>query len=154
MDDKLIMTQQGQDELKKELEERKTKTRTSVADEIETARQQGDLSENSAYKHALENKEFNEARISQLEDMINNSEINAKNKKGVVGIGSKVKIQNTGDNTTTEFAIVGQSESDPAKGKISNSSPIGAALMDKKTGDKVEVELPAGKVVFVIKQIK
>jgi len=153
MDDKLIMTQKGQDELKKELEERKLKTRKTVADEIETARQQGDLSENSAYKNALENKEFNEVRISQLEDMINNSEITAKNKKGVVGIGSKVKIQNSGDNSITEFAIVGQSESDPAKGKISNSSPIGAALMDKKVGETVAVELPAGKVVFVIKQI-
>jgi len=153
MDDKILLTGKGLKDLQAELEERKTVVRKQIADEIEVARQQGDLSENSAYKQAMENKEFNENRITILEGMINNSEIVKANKTNKVGIGSRVKVVSTSNRNESEYTVVGQSESDPAKGKISIISPIGAALNGKKVGDKVSVDLPAGKIIFEIKKI-
>jgi len=85
--------------------------------------------------------------------MINNSEIVKANKTNKVGIGSRVKVVSTSNRNESEYTVVGQSESDPAKGKISIISPIGAALNGKKVGDKVSVDLPAGKIIFEIKKI-
>src|SRR3990172_12372614 len=115
MDDKILLTGKGLKDLQAELEERKTVVRKQIADEIEVARQQGDLSENSAYKQAMENKEFNENRITILEGMINNSEIVKANKTNKVGIGSRVKVVSTSNRNESEYTVVCQSESDPSK---------------------------------------
>jgi len=153
-DDKILLTQDGLDDLKAELEERITVTRKKIADEIDAARQQGDLSENAAYKSAMESKEFNENRIAKLEDMIKNAEVTKKSSKGAgVAVGTTVILE-TDSGSKQEFQIVGQSEADPAERKISLDSPIGAALKAKKEGDTVTVDLPAGEVEFKIVTIK
>lgn len=153
-DDKIVLTKDGLKDLEDELLERTTETRKKIADEIDTARQQGDLSENAAYKSAMESKEFNENRISKLEDMIKNAEVSGKSKKGAgISVGVSVTVENTDSGTKQEFQIVGQSEADPVARKISLDSPIGSALKGKKEGDTVTVDLPAGEIVFKIVKI-
>lgn len=153
-DDKYITTKEGLEELKRELEERKTKTRDKIADEIARARDQGDLSENAAYTSALETKQFNEARITELEDIIANAVIktaNPNDKK--LGLGETVILERVGDSVEFEYQIVGENETDPLQKKISLKSPIGAAVFGKKIGDEVEIELPSGRTKFKIKKI-
>ncbi|MCA9383513.1 GreA/GreB family elongation factor, partial [Candidatus Dojkabacteria bacterium] len=123
-DNSLTFTEEGLKNIEEELEDRKTNVRTKIADDIDKAREQGDLSENAAYKAALEAKEFNENRITELEDMLNRATISEKAEKGLVGIGVKVKLQNLSNNSEYEFDIVGQSEADPVNKKISIESPI------------------------------
>ncbi|MBW7953615.1 MAG: transcription elongation factor GreA [Candidatus Dojkabacteria bacterium] len=153
MQPKLLLTQEGFDELEKELNERISVTRNKIADDIDHARQQGDLSENAAYKAAMEAKEFNENRIAKIEDMLKNAEISVASKGKKVDIGKTVTLVIKGDSKPIEFQIVGHSEADPAQRKISPESPIGSALMGKKEGDKVLVELPAGSVEYLIKKV-
>lgn len=151
--DKNQVTQQGYDDLIKELDERKSDIRDKIADEIEKARQQGDLSENSAYKQAMESKEFNENRISQLEEIINNSEIITKESNHIIGIGNKVDVLNQTNGQEMQFFIVGAKEADPRIGKISIESPIGMALSGKKKDDIVKVNLPIGEVIYQILKV-
>lgn len=154
MDDaKVIVTKKGLEDLEAELAEL-IALRKSIADDIENARKQGDLSENSAYKAALERKEFNENRIQQLQAKLQKVEISVANKEGKVEVGNTVKIFNVKENKEHIFEIVGQDEADPTKGKISISSPIGAALSGKKKGDKVKVQLPAGEITYEVKEVK
>src|SRR5690606_31674912 len=132
---KVILSKDGLAKRKQELEERKTLTRQKIADEIDKARQQGDLSENAAYKAALESKEFNENRIEELEDIIKNAEVveNTNNKK--VGIGSEVEVENLSNGQAVTFKIVGDREADPATRAVSINSPIGSALNNKTVGE-------------------
>lgn len=153
-DNSLTFTEEGLKNIEEELEDRKTNVRTKIADDIDKAREQGDLSENAAYKAALEAKEFNENRITELEDMLNRATISEKAEKGLVGIGVKVKLQNLSNNSEYEFDIVGQSEADPVNKKISIESPIGAAIKGKKKGDEVVVDLPTGEVKYKILAIE
>lgn len=151
---KQIFTQEGYDKIIEEIEERETNTRTKIADEIEKARQQGDLSENAAYKAAIESKEFNENRINQLRELLANAEISSNSFSGVVDLGRKVTIQRTDGGADVEYTIVGHNEADPSERKISLDSPLGKSLSGKKKGDKVTVSTPGGSVDFVIKDIK
>lgn len=154
VDDKVIITKQGLADVKKELEDRKTKMRDKLADDIAQAREQGDLSENAAYSAALEAKQFNEARIEELESIIKNSIVKAANKKDTyAGLGENITIVRLSDNKEVTYMLVGENESNPLEGKISIKSPIGKSLVGKKVGDKLVVELPAGKVEFQIKKI-
>lgn len=153
-DNSLTFTEEGLKNIEEELEDRKTNVRTKIADDIDKAREQGDLSENAAYKAALEAKEFNENRITELKDMLNRATISEKAEKGLVGIGVKVKLQNLSNNSEYEFDIVGQSEADPVNKKISIESPIGAAIKGKKKGDEVVVDLPTGEVKYKILAIE
>lgn len=153
-DQQYITTQAGLDELLQELEERKTKTRDKIADEIARARDQGDLSENAAYSAAMESKQFNETRIIELEEIIAKAvvkKVNTSDKKA--GIGEKVNVIRLNDNREMEFILVGENEADPSIHKISIKSPIGKALLGKKVGDVVEVLLPTGKIEFKIKSV-
>jgi len=148
------ITEKGFQDLQEELLNRKTTIRKKIADDIETARAQGDLSENSAYKSAIEAKEFNENRINKLEELINNSQIVIKTSSNKIHLGSKVTVKNLKSNSNLEYTIVGENEADPSQKLISLSSPIGSALMNKKQGEKFQLSLPSGEVEFLIIEVK
>lgn len=145
------LTQSGVDELKSELETLIAK-RPQVADAIKSARELGDLSENAEYQSALAEKDRNENRISEIENILQNVEIIKKPRgDSKVQLGSLVKLK-TG-NKTKEFQIVGTVEADPLNGKISDESPIGQALLGKKEGEAVEIKTPDGLTSYKIADI-
>jgi transcription elongation factor GreA len=146
------LTQQGVDELKKELEEL-IALRSDIANRIKTAREFGDLSENMEYSAARQDQERNEARISEIEHILANVQvITAPKGDNKVVLGSTVKLKSDAGKTK-EFQVVGTVEADPLSGKISDESPIGVALMGKKTGDKIEIKLPAETISYSIIEI-
>ncbi len=127
--------------------------RSAVADRIKTAREFGDLAENAEYQSARQEQEKNEARIAELEHILQNSDlIKSTNSSDKVGLGSAVKLKST-NGKTKEFQVVGTVEADPLNGKISDESPIGKALLDKKVGDDIEIKTPAETTVYKIVSI-
>lgn len=144
------LTKLGVAELKAELAELKSKL-LNVIDAIKTARDQGDLSENAEYHAAKEEQERVDGRISEIEHILANTEIISKASSSKVGIGNTVTLKNGKKDVV--YHIVDSVEADPLESKISDESPIGKALMGKKLGDKVEIELPAGKKTYEVKQI-
>jgi transcription elongation factor GreA len=151
---KVMMTQDGVKKLKRELDLLKTKERKKIALEIQKAMEFGDLSENAAYSTAVEKRDLNESRIVELEQTLENVEIisNAVPKSGKIGVGSKVKFKFKG--LEVEWTVVGAHEGDPSQGLISIDTPIGSALIGKKVGDIVKVDLPSETVVYEILSIK
>lgn len=152
------MTQEAYDELVKELEMRKTEEREKIAKAIADARELGDLSENHSYTIAMEDKDLNESRISDLEELIKNVQIVTSDDtpSSIVSIGSTVSIKNLATTQVKKVHIVGGQETeaaDPEVGKISSDSPIGSAIMNRKVGDTVEVSLPAGITKYKIEKI-
>ncbi|MBC7708295.1 transcription elongation factor GreA [Polaromonas sp.] len=140
------LTQSGVDELKAEYDHNVAR-RTDVAEAIRSARELGDLSENSEYQSARADQERNEARISELNNILQNVEIIEKPKSGSkVQLGSKVTLK--GAKANKEFQVVGTVEANPLEGKISDESPIGKALLGKKVGDSVEIKTPAETVNY------
>jgi transcription elongation factor GreA len=154
MERTIYLTQEGYDRLKKEYEELTTKGRREVADMIKTAKEFGDLSENSEYADAKDRQAFIEGRISELEHIIKNAVIieDAHLSCDAVNVGCTVDVEL--EEGEIKFRIVGSYEADPEKGWISNESPIGQALMGKKAGDEVEVTVPAGTIRYKVKNIK
>lgn len=150
---KQIVTKEGYAKILSEIEERENITRVKIADDIEKARQQGDLSENAAYKSAIEAKEFNENKISLLKEQLTNSEIIQESKGTTIGIGKIVRVVNLANNIETEYTIVGHNEADPTLRKISLDSPIGVSLVGKKVGDVAIVNTPGGEIRFNIKSV-
>lgn len=151
--DKIQITKQGFENLKKELDELVNTKRPKLVERLANARAQGDLSENSDYQNAKEELDFLDGKISELENVINNAEVvGGKKNNGEVAVGTKVtlKVQNE----KHVYYIVGEWEADPTSKKISHNSPLGQALVGKKKGEKAEVEAPAGKVVYEILSIK
>jgi transcription elongation factor GreA len=146
------LTQQGVDELRKELVEL-IALRSEIANRIKTAREFGDLSENMEYSAARQDQERNEARISEIEHILANVQvITAPKNDNKVVLGSSVKLKSdTGK--TKGFQVVGTVEADPLSGKISDESPIGVALMGKKTGEKIEIKLPSETISYTIVEI-
>lgn len=144
------LTQEGLDALKVEFDELSNVKRPALVDRLANARSQGDLSENSDYQNARDELEFLDGRISELEDVIKNAIIVSADdsKSGGVGVGTKVTVK-VKDKTNIYF-IVGDWEADPVQKKISHTSPLGQALIGKKKGEKVEVDAPAGKIVYEI----
>lgn len=131
------LTKEGVDELQTELDALVGK-RGDIADAIKSARELGDLTENAEYQAALAEKDRNEARVSELENILQNVEIIKKPRgDSKVQLGSRVKLKGAGK--TKEFQVVGTVEADPLNGKISDESPIGQALLGKQEGDKVEI---------------
>jgi len=153
---KTQLTQEGYDEIIKEIKELEEVKLPQVIIRVETARQYGDLSENAEYHSAKEDQELTETRISDLQAILENATIVKQTGKTTnVGMGSKVTLQTTsGKKKTVVYVLVGEYEADPKSGKISTASPIGKALMGKKKGDKVEVKTPAGVVEYEILEIK
>jgi len=147
------LTKEGLAKTKKELEELKTTKREEIKNRIAEAIKLGDLSENAEYHEAKEAQGLNEARIRELEDTLKNAVIIEDSKTSdTIGVGDKVKAEINGQENN--FIIVGPSEADPSAGLISNESPLGKALIGKKVGDTVEIEVPAGKIVYKIKSVE
>jgi transcription elongation factor GreA len=142
------LTKEGLEKLKNELDELKTVRRKEVAARIEIAKDMGDLSENAEYNEAKEEQGFIEGRIAELEALVPNAIIIERAGTGTVGIGSTVRVEANGKEK--EYTIVGASEADPVKGKISNESPLGVQFLGKSAGDSVEVKVPSGKTVYHI----
>jgi transcription elongation factor GreA len=116
---------------------------------LKDALSHGDLSENAEYEEAKNEQAFVEGRITELENMLKNAEIVTGNQNdGSVGLGAKVKVKHNGDSSV--FTIVGPAEADPGEGLISNESPIGQALLNKKVGDTATVETPKGATKYEI----
>ncbi len=158
MDDKkVLLTQEGLDELKKEHEELVKVKRPEIVERVSDARDMGDLSENAEYSAAREELSFIDGRIEEIEELIKKavvvkeeSSANGKNKS--IAIGSKVNLKI--DGKTETYTVVGEWEADPIAKKISHESPLGKALLGKGTGQIVEVEAPAGKVTYTIVSVQ
>jgi transcription elongation factor GreA len=145
------MTKEGEQELRDE-HVRLVAERGPIAERIKSAREFGDLSENAEYSSARQEQERVEARITEIENILQNSSIiKTPRSDSKVQLGSKVKLKN--DGKTKEFQVVGTVEADPLNGKISDESPIGKALMGKKEGDDVEIVTPAETTVYKIADI-
>lgn len=141
----LYLTQEGLDELKKELDELIQVRRPEVITALKDARAQGDLSENAEYDAARTEQAIVESRIKELEVMLERAVIITKVDTDVVSIGTKVTLEYVDDEEEEEYSIVGSSEADPFTNKISNESPIAKAIMGLKVGSVVSVESPNGK---------
>ncbi len=148
-----ILTPEGYKKLKEEYEELTTTRRKEIAEKIREAREQGDLSENAAYKAAKEEQMFVERRIDELDAILKQAKVVERPEScDAVDLGCKVKVYLEGQDH--EFHIVGAEEADPTEGKISYESPMGQALMGKSLGEKVSVDTPAGSLTYLIKEIK
>ena len=149
--DVLYITKEGMKNLKDELKELVEVKRPHIAQEIQEAREMGDISENAPYDEAKREQSFIEGRISELEDIIKKSKVADKVVGDVIVVGSKVTLHIEGDEE--EFHIVGAPEANPLERKISHESPLGKALLGKKTGDKIGVEAPIGKLTYTVLKI-
>ncbi len=148
------LTPEGEARLRAELEELKGPRREELSQRLRSAIQMGDLSENADYHKAKEDQGFLEGRIQELENILRNATIiEASENKDVISIGSRVTIQEDGMEPET-YHLVGPTEADPRKGKISHESPIGRALMEKRVGEIAEAETPGGKIKFKILKIE
>lgn len=152
----ILVTQEGYDNLEKELEYLKTEKRTEIAERIKVALGFGDLSENSEYDEAKNAQASNEIKIAELENklryarIIDESEIDTK----TVQVGNKVKVLDMEYNEELVYTIVGSTEVDLSQNKISNESPIGAALLGAKKNQVVEAQTPGGVAKYKVIDIK
>ncbi len=152
---KQMYTQQGYQELVDELNYLKFEKREKIKNDIAVARSFGDLSENSEYDEARNEQAKNEARIKELEELVENAVILDESTidTSVISLGSKVKVLDITHGIEKELDLVGSNESNPMEGKISDQSPIGAALMGKRVGDPVTVEVPNGTVSLKVLEV-
>ena len=148
----VVMTKEGLDELKREHNELLNIKRPDVVDRLAAARSQGDLAENSEYTAARQDLAFIDGRISELERVIAEAKVVSVHSKSKIDVGCKVTLHVGGKKEM--FVIVGEWEADPKEKKISHSSPLGKALLGKKIGEIAEVEAPVGKVVYKILAIE
>jgi transcription elongation factor GreA len=147
------LTQDGVDKLKTELDDLVNNQRQVIASRLKEAKEYGDLSENTAWDDAKDQQAFVEGRIAEIENVLKHAKIieNPKNKERV-DIGSTVHLEL--EDGVQKYTIVGSTEANPDEGKISNESPIGRALLGKKPGEKVEVTVPSGTIMYKIAKIE
>ena len=155
MDKKNILTYEGLKKLEDELENLKVVRRKEVSQKIKEAREQGDLSENAEYDAAKDEQRDIEARIEELEKILKNAEVVVEEEADLdkVSIGCSGKILDCEFDEELEYKIVGSTEANSLKGKISNESPVGKALLGKQVGDTVTVETPAGEFSYKVLSI-
>ena len=153
---KNILTYEGLKALEDELQDLKVNARKEVAAKIKEAREQGDLSENAEYDAAKDEQRDIEARIEELEKILKNAEVVVEDEVDLdkINIGCQVKILDIEYSEELDYKIVGSTEANSLKGKISNESPVGKALIGHKVGDTVEVETPAGVFLYKILEIQ
>ena len=151
---KIYLTKDGLEELKKEHIELAKVKRPEVVIRVSDARNQGDLSENAEYSAAREELAFIDGRIDELVEMLKHVELIDTSAGGhaIISLGSEVTIKIDGKEAV--YRVVGEWEADPAEKKISHESPLGKALLGKKSGESVEVEAPAGKVLYTVVSVK
>jgi len=152
----VILTPEGYEKLKQEIEHLSSSKRREVADRIRIAREFGDIAENAEYDDAKNEQALLEHRIATLEERLRNAKVIDKKQiaKDVVSIGSHVKLRDVDAKRTVEYHIVGSAEANPAENKLSNESPVGKAIIGHKKGETVEVSAPRGSLKFKILEIK
>src|SRR5438094_7374675 len=152
----VILTPEGYEKLKREIEYLSTEKRREVADRIRIAREFGDIAENAEYDDAKNEQAMLEHKIAMLEERLRSARVIQKGevKKDEVSIGSLVKLKDMETNKSVEYHIVGSAEANPAEHKLSNESPVGKAIMGRKKGEVVEVAAPRGALKFKILDIR
>lgn len=144
------LSQEGFNELQKELEDLKTRKRQEIADRLEYAKSLGDLTENTEYQSAKDDQISNESRVAKLEDILSRAVLISKERGANIQLGSTVSIKKEGGDAVEKYSLIGPEEANPMEGKISNESPLGSSLIGKKKGDKIEVLTPSGKISYTI----
>ncbi len=148
------LTPDGMKKLEEELQHLVTVRRQEVADRLHEAVEEGELTENAEYESAKTEQAFVEGRIMELEMMLANSElIDTNSSDGTVQLGSKVSLQEVGDDDVEIYRIVGPVEANPLQGLISNVSPMGKALIGKKAKAKITIAAPVGQLTFKILEV-
>jgi transcription elongation factor GreA len=152
----VLLTPEGYEKLKQEIDHLRGERRREVADRIRVAREFGDIAENAEYDDAKNEQAMLEHKIAQLEERLANARVidTGDVDTSVVSIGSKVRLRDVDANETVEYHIVGSAEANPAEQKLSNESPVGKAIMGRKKGETVEVVAPRGALKFKIMDIK
>jgi transcription elongation factor GreA len=152
----VILTPEGYEKLRQEIEYLQNDKRREVADRIRVAREFGDIAENAEYDDAKNEQALLEHRIAMLEERLRNARVLAAEEvtADVVSIGTVVKLKDMDANETVEYFIVGSAEANPAERKLSNESPVGKAIIGRKKGEVVEVAAPRGALKFKILDIK
>ena len=153
---KNILTYAGLKKLEDELEQLKVVKRKEVSQKIKEAREQGDLSENAEYDAAKDEQRDIEARIEEIEKILKNAEVVVEEEVDLdkISIGCKIRILDCEFDEELEYKIVGSTEANSLKGKISNESPVGKALLGKKVGDTVTVETQVGELTYKVLEIQ
>ncbi len=156
VDREIVLTPEGFQRLKEEIEYLSSVKRDEVAERIRASRDFGDISENSEYDDAKNEQAMLEARIYSLEERLRSAiVIDAESiTTDVVGVGTKVTLQDMKRGDVVQYAIVGSSEADPGAHKLSNESPVGRAILGRKPGDKVTVAVPQGSKKFKVLDIE
>ena len=152
----IILTKEGYNALKKEIEGLSTTRRREVAERIKIAREFGDIAENAEYDAAKTEQAMLEARIAKLEERLASARVIEKREisKDVVSVGSTVRLRDVDAKQTVEYRIVGSAEANPAELKLSNESPVGRAIIGHKKGETIEVTTPRGSLKYKILEIK
>jgi transcription elongation factor GreA len=152
----IILTPEGHEKLKHEIEFLSTVKRREVAERIKQAREFGDITENSEYDDAKNEQAMLEHRIATLQERLKHSRVIQKKEitTDVVSVGTRVRLRDVDARETIEYTIVGSAEANPAEHKLSNESPVGKAIMGHKKGETVEVSAPRGSRKFKIMDIK
>ena len=152
----VLLTKEGYENLKNEIEYLSTEKRREVAERIKIAREFGDITENAEYDDAKNEQAMLEARIAKLEERIAAARVIEKKEiaKDVVSVGAKVRLRDVDAKQTVEYHIVGSAEANPAEFKLSNESPVGRAIIGHKKGETVEVTTPRGSLKYKILEIK
>jgi transcription elongation factor GreA len=153
---KNILTYEGLRQLEDELHDLKVNKRKEVAQKIKEAREQGDLSENAEYDAAKDEQRDIEARIEEIDKILKNAEVVVEDEVdvNVINIGCKIRIYDMEYNEELEYKLVGSTEANSLKGKISNESPLGGALLGARVGDVVNVDTHAGTIQYKILEIQ
>lgn len=153
-----IISQEGYNKLKEELDFLTNVKRREIADRIERAKELGDLSENAEYHEAKDAQAFNEGRVGELTALLKNLTVVESdgngNGSGKVALGSRIRAKNIKTGEERDFTIVSFNEAAPAEGKISNESPIGMAFLGRKKDDEITVETPKGEMKYKIIKIE
>ena len=143
----VLLTPEGLDKLKEEIEHLSTVKRREVAERIKEAREFGDISENSEYDDAKNEQAMLESRIASLEEKLRSASVIDASEldSDVVRVGSLVSVKDEGSGKALKYTIVGSTEADPSENRLSNESPVGKGLLGRKKGDTIKVQLPNGK---------
>ncbi len=156
MDREVILTEEGYEKLREEIEYLSTTKRREVAQRIKEAREFGDISENSEYDDAKNEQAQVEHRLQQLEQKLRNARVVDTDSVSTdaVSIGAKVTLREGRKKNTIAYTIVGSAEADPRQGRLSNESPVGKALLGIKKGEKVTIPAPRGAIVYTVVSIE
>lgn len=151
----VYLSHEGYEKLRKELEQLKTVKRREISKAIGEARAHGDLSENAEYTYAKEAQGLNEKRIAELEDKLSRAKLidESAMSKDEILIGAKVKLKDLDSSEDLEYSLVAEEEADYSAGKISITSPVGAALLGHKENDTVKINIPAGTLRYKVIKI-